>query len=168
MTSNLYISELEIENDSKNNLLEDQELKEINDNFQLTNNSIRNDGKTLEKTKHNIIDYLIREETDYADLFKVEKYFRVVNISNSKKFNNYSKLIKRKKEEIDEVQELINKEIIENINLEKEDMIDLYRQEKEKIVKNINSIDHDMEIYQGMYETLYKKNVREFYMVDIF
>jgi len=158
MSSNFYITEI---NDSKSGLMDSKELKEINDNFSLSNESIKNDEKTLEKTKHNIIDYLIREETDYADLYKVEKHFREVNIINSKKFNRLSKLIKRKKEQIDEVQELINREIIENINLDKDEMIQLYKNEKERIIKNIKTIDHDMECYRHIYDKLYKTNVKE-------
>jgi hypothetical protein len=165
MSSNFYITDLNDSKSGKSSLVDKdkEEIKKINDNFSLTNNSIKKDEeKTLEKTKHNILDFLIREETDYADLYKVEKYFREVNISNLIKFNRFNKQIKKKKEEIDEVQELINREIIENIDLDIEEMLELYSNEKERIIKNINKIDHDMEIYREMREKLYKNNVKRF------
>ena len=41
-------------------------------------------------------------------------------------------------------------------------MVELYSNEKERIIKNINKIDHDMEIYREMREKLYKNNVKRF------
>jgi hypothetical protein len=162
MSSNFYITDLNESKLGNSNQLENKEIKKINDNFSLTNNSIKKDDeKTLEKTKHNIIDYLLREETDYADLYKVEKYYREVNISNLNKFNGLNKSIKIKKDKIDEVQELINREIIENIDLNMEEMIELYSNEKERIIKNTNYLNHDMEIYREIREKLYKQNVEK-------
>jgi len=163
MNPGFYLTELAIEDNQKSKILETKELKEINDNFCLTSESIgkNKDQKTLEKTKHNVLDYLIREESDFADLYKVEKHFKDIMISNTNEFNNYDKLIKKKQEEIDEVQKLINRELIENINLEKDEMIELYKLEKEKIVKNIGTIEHDMECYQHIYNKLYRTNVRK-------
>jgi hypothetical protein len=155
-----YLTELGIDDD-KSNIIETKELKEINDNFNLTTDVFqKKDNKLLEKTKHNVLDYLIREETDFANLYKVEDHFKNIMISNTKEFNRFDKLIKRKQEEIDEVQALINKELIDNIDLEKEEMIQIYNTEKEKIKINTATINHDTECYQHIYNKLYRTNVK--------
>lgn len=168
MNPGFYLTELAIENDPNSKIIESKELEEINDNFCLTDISTKKDNKLLEKTKHNILDYLIKEESDFADLYKVEKHFKDIMISNTNKFNKYKKLINRKQEEIDEVQKLINREIIENINLEKNEMVELYDNEKEKIKKQIGTLEHDSECYQHIYNKLYRTNVRKFFILFIF
>jgi hypothetical protein len=158
-----YLTELLIEDDNKSKIVESKELKEINDNFSLTTNSItrNNNQKLLEKTNHNVLDYLIREESEFADLFKVENYFKDIMISKIGEINHYNKLLKLKQKEIDEVQDLINRELIENIHLDKDEMIELYDNEKEKLSRNIGLIEHDTECYKHIYDKLYRSNVKK-------
>jgi hypothetical protein len=164
-----YLTELLIEDNQKSKIIETQELKEINDNFSLTSNSLtRNKNqKILEKTNHNVLDYLIREQSEFADLFKVENYFKNIMISKIEQFNNYNKLLKSKQKEIEQVEELINRELIENIDLEKEEMIEIYENEKDKLSKNIGLIEHDTEGYRHIYNKLYKTNVKKFSKIKI-
>ena len=161
MKSGFYITELgkdiKQENKSKNKEEDPKTFEEINNNFTLS--SIVNDGITLENSKHNILDYLIREETNFADLYKVEKYYKSVIIENSKKYDKADIIIKGKLKEIEYVQDLINREIITNIELEKEDMLELYRIEKENLHENIQKLEHDNECYQYMFERDYRSNV---------
>lgn len=163
MNSGFYITELgkEHKHDNKSintdNADEPKSLNEINNNFTLS--STKNDGLTLERSKHNILDYLIREETNFADLHKVETYYKSVIIDNSKKFDKTDKIINDKLKEIEYVQDLINREIIANIELEKEEMIELYDFEKVNLESKIKQIEYDVECYQYMFERLYEDNV---------
>lgn len=161
MNSGFYITELGIDNKQENKVKTNEEkpknLEEINDNFTLS--SVRNDEITLERSKHNVVDYLIREETNFADLYKVEKYYKSVIIENSKKNDKTDFIIKEKLKEIEYVQDLINREIIANIELEKEEMLELYRIEKENLENKIKYIEHDNECYQHLFERFYKNNV---------
>lgn len=166
MNSGFYITELgkadnQRENNSKNQEEQPRSFEEINNNFTLS--TTKNDELTLEKSKHNILDYLIREETNFADLYKVEKYYKSVIIENSKKFDKTDALIKDKLKEIDYVQDLINRDIIANIDLEKEEMLELYRIEKQNLHERIKHIEHDNECYQHMFERYYNNNVN-FYL----
>jgi len=160
MNSGVYITELKGVNPEKNintNNDEPNELKEINENFTLS--STKNDEVTLEKSKHNILDYLIREETTFADLYKVEKYYKNILIQHSKKYNQTNDLIKDKMKEIEYVQDLINREIIANIDLDKTEMLELYRIEKERLQNGIEQYELDKECYQHIYERQYRNNV---------
>ena len=161
MNSGFYITELgkefKQENKSKNIDEQPKNLEEINNNFTLSTS--KDDEFTLEKSKHNILDYLIREETNFADLYKVEKYYKSVLNENSNKFDKSDAIIKEKLKEIEYVQDFINREIIANIDLEKEEMLELYRMEQENLEARIKQIEHDNECYQHMFERFYKDNV---------
>lgn len=161
MNSGFYITELGKEHKQENNSINSEEhyksLEEINNNFTLSNT--KHDEITLEKSKHNILDYLIREETNFADLFKVEKYYKSVLIANSKKFDKTDTVIKEKLKEIEFVQDLINREIIANIDLEKDEMVELYRIEKENLQARILQLEHDNECYQHMCDRYFRSNV---------
>jgi len=150
-----------LEKKSIPNEMEQKEIKAIEDNLDLSRISEIKDEVTLERSKHNILDYLIREETNFADLYKVEHYYKNLIIQHSKKYNNVNKLIKEKKNEIDYVQDLINREIIANIDLEKDEMIEVYKMEKERINKKINQVELDNECYEHIFKRLYRNNVNK-------
>jgi hypothetical protein len=166
MNSGFYITELGkdcyLENNSKGFTEETIEMKEINDNFELSTSTEKRDELTLEKTKHNILDYLIREETNFADLYKVEKYYKNIIVQNSKKYDKTDATILEKIKEIEYVQDLINREIIANIDLEKDEMVELYKIEKENLNEKIRKLEHDNECYEHMFTRFYKNNVFKF------
>ena len=179
MNLGFYITELgtdhKLENKSKNNKDDEQpkSLEEINNNFTFSNTE--SEEITLQKSKHNILDYLIREETNFADLYKVEQYYKSVLIENSKQIDKTDSLIKAKINEIEYVSDLINREIIANIDLEKDEMLELYRIEKESLEARIQRIEHDNECYEHMFERFYMNSVHIifiylymiFYYIDV-
>ena len=163
MNSGFYITGLEKEFNSQDQSInknkETIELKEFKDKINLSCITENTDEIILEKSKHNILDYLIREETNFSDLYKVEKYFKNILIENSKKYDKTNTLIQNKMQEIEHVQDLINREIIANIDLEKQEMLELYVIEKENLQEKINKFDYDNECYQHIFERFYKNNV---------
>lgn len=163
MSSGFYITELGkdsfLENKIKPKENGQKDLNEINENFTLSSINEKKDQATLEKTKHNVLDYLIREETNFADLNKVEKYFKNEIILKSKKYDVNQTLIKRKLKDIEEVQDLINREIISNIDLDKDEAYELYNIEKDNLESKIEQISHDNECYEYMLERFYTNNV---------
>lgn len=163
MNSGFYITALGKELSSQEKSIdknkESLDLKEFKDKINLSCITEKNDEIILEKSKHNILDYLIREETNFSDLFKVEKYYKNLIIENSKKYDRTNTSIQNKEKEIEYVQDLINREIIANIDLEKQEMLDLYALEKENLQEKIDQFDHDNECYQHMLDRFYKNNV---------
>ena len=93
-------------------------------------------------------------------MYKVEEYYKNVIIQNSKKYDKNDAILKGKLQDIEHVQDLINREIIANIDLEKEEMLELYGIEKENLQEKIEQIDHDNECYQHMFDRFYKNNVK--------
>ena len=163
MKSGFYITGLDKDSSSKNKSIEKiketKELKEFKEKLDISCITEKNEEIILERSKHNILDYLIREETNFSDLFKVEKYYKNLIIHNSKKYDKTNTIIKNKKKEIEFVQDLINREIIANIDLEKQEMLDLYDMEKVNLHEKIEKNDHDIECYEHLLKRLYRNNV---------
>lgn len=141
---------------------ENKELKEFKEKIDLSFITEKNDEMILEKSKHNILDYLIREETNFSDLYKVEKYYKQLIIQNSKKYDKTNNLIKNKKQEIEYIQDLIDREIIANIDLEKQEMLDLYEIEKVNLKDKIDKYNLDNECYEHLFQRLYRNNVKKY------
>ncbi len=166
MNSGIYLTglgkEFSSQEKSKDKNKENIELNEFKDKINLSCITEKNNEIILERSKHNIVDYLIREETNFSDLYKVEKYYKNLIVENSQKYDRTSALIDNKMKEIEFVQDLINREIIANIDLEKQDILDLYAIEKEKLHEKIDKFDHDNECYHHMLERIYYNNVISF------
>ena len=164
MNSGFYITELAKDQNIK--YKPNTNLNDSNDSDNLIENVISNlrsskeDQITLEKSKHNVLDYLIREETNFADLYKVENYFKNILNEKSKKYDVNDAIIKKKLKEIKNIEDLINSEIISNIELDKDDIITVYADEKIKLENKIENLEYDNECYQYTNNRIIKANVK--------
>ena len=81
--------------------------------FQKTNKSLisnykKNQKEEKEIMNENFLDYLINNQSNYANFEKITEYYEEKLRKNEKKFNENLKIIKQKKEEIQNLKITIN------------------------------------------------------------
>jgi len=133
------------------------------------NNSVIIESKTnkradktrkLTSTKNEFLDFLIQEETKFADLEKIEDFYDNSKIKNFTQFNRNQNLILNKKEELKRLEESIQLALINSFKIKGEDMVILYDKQIEEIKEKIVLKEHDLECYTNTHKRLYKANVR--------
>lgn len=92
-------------------------LKSTNESSEVTNKLSQKDSKILEKEKitENFFDYLINENSNYANFQKVTEYYERKLSRNKSIYDQNLDIIKNKKEEIKELQ-IENEKLKEKIN----------------------------------------------------
>ncbi len=116
-------------------------------------------SSNLNFAKKEFLEFLIQEETNFADFQKVETFYQGLRIKNEKHFNANHEKIKRKKEELNFLDNQIEALLIKNLRF------DLREKEKEceeqifKLKDQIKIREHDLECYKHMYDRLYRTNV---------
>lgn len=110
-------------------------------------------------TKSEFLEFLIHEETKFADLEKIENYYQSEMIKNYNYFNSRQNLIAKKKLELRQIEETIEQAIVSNVKIKEEDLVSYYDKQIEDLKQNIILKEHDLECYQHMYQRLYKANV---------
>ena len=135
-------------------------LKSTNESSEVTNKLSQKDSKILEKEKitENFFDYLINENSNYANFQKVTEYYERKLSRNKSIYDQNLDIIKNKKEEIKELKVhmfdlLVNHVVLENKNLNLN-----YEKMKEKLKKEINLIEHELEVYKNSHSEIYKLN----------
>ena len=133
--------------------------------FQKTNKSLisnykKNQKEEKEIMNENFLDYLINNQSNYANFEKITEYYEEKLRKNEKKFNENLKIIKQKKEEIQNLKITINNSIANNISLTNKNLDIYYSKIIEKIKNDILLREHELEIYKKLYNDIYKHNYR--------
>lgn len=115
------------------------------------------DKEEIRLTKETkILNFLIEEETRFADLEKIELFFQRQAIKNYSRFNANQKKINDLKSELTEIEEMIELEIVLNMRMKHEEIVESYNLEIEKTNEKILEADYDLECYTNMHDRLYK------------
>ena len=135
-------------------------LKSTNESSEVTNKISQKESKILEKEKitENFFDYLINENSNYANFEKVTEYYEKKLSRNKNRYNQNLEIIKNKKEEIKELKIHIFNLLINYVVLENKDLDLYYEKMIEKLKKEINLIEHELEVYKNSHSEIYKTN----------
>ena len=135
-------------------------LKSTNESSEVTNKISQKESKILEKEKitENFFDYLINENSNYANFEKVTEYYEKKLSRNKNRYNQNLEIIKNKKEEIKELKIHIFNLLINYVVLENKDLDLYYEKMIEKLKKEINLIEHELEVYKNSHSEIYKMN----------
>ena len=147
-------------------------------NFFITNTQIIDSLNNSQKTKgnktnykkyqkeekeiinENFLDYLINNQTNYANFEKVTEYYESKLRANEKIYNQNLKIIGQKKEEIKNIKKNINDTIFNKITITNKHLDTYYSKKTEIIKKSIILYEHELEIYKKLYNDIYKHNYR--------
>ena len=135
-------------------------LKSTNETSLITNKISKLSQKEASKEAliENFFDYLINENANYANFQKVTDYYEKKLHQNKNKYDLNLDIIKRKKEEIKELNYYMFSIIIDRVKLEDKDMELYYENAKEKLKKEIFLIEHELEVYKSSFNEIYRKN----------
>ena len=135
-------------------------LKSTNESSEVTNKLSQKDSKILEKEKitENFFDYLINENSNYANFQKVTEYYERKLSRNKSIYDQNLDIIKNKKEEIKELKVHMFNLLVNHVVLENKNMNLYYEKMKEKLKKEINLIEHELEVYKNSHSEIYKLN----------
>ena len=146
-----YITELKIDNEQRRPKSEEKNRYE-----KLTFEK----SKKINNSKRDVLDFLINEQTKFADLEKIEKFYLNQAIKNNNKFNANEEMIRKRKLELLQIQEAIEQNLIVKVKFNEEDLLQEYQQQINDLNRKIILKHNDLECYDNMYERLYKSNVK--------
>jgi hypothetical protein len=110
------------------------------------------------KIKEDFLEYLIHEETRFADLEKIEDHYKHLAVKYFNKFNLNQNEVTRKMNKLKELEDTIAQKVLANVSMKKEDLITFYSNKIKETEIKIKIKSHDLECYQHMHERLYKSN----------
>ena len=167
MKENFLITEFQREKEKskgKNDFHENKYHKEyLYLNKTLSRNDINKNliEKSLnrELLNDNYLEFIIHEKIKYADVDKIIEYYSERINYKLKKYNQNEILIKKKKQELKNLNMEIYSNVVKFVKLENiKD--DYYDKEIDKTKKEINHKEHQIEIFQELYNNSYKLNFK--------
>ena len=134
--------------------------KSTNETSNISNRLSKKDNKETEKEKitENFFDYLINENSNFANFEKVTEYYEKKLHQNKNIYDLNLNIIKNKKEEIKNLKIKICNVILNNIKLEDKEMDLYYERSKEKLKKEITLTEHELEVYKNSFNEIYRSN----------
>ena len=109
----------------------------------------------------NYLEFIINEKIKYADVDKIIDYYSEKIHTKLKKYNDNEIMIKKKKEELKQLNMSIYSELVKNFKFENADLKEEYcDKEIEDTQKNIRHKEHQIEIFQEIYNQSYKLNFK--------
>ena len=135
-------------------------IKSTNESSTLTNKISKFEKKEVSKETliENFFDYLINENSNYANFEKVTDYYEKKLHQNKNKYDLNIDIIKSKQEEIKKLNNYMCNVIINHVKLEDKDMELYYQNAKEKLKKEIFLIEHELEVYKNTFNEIYRMN----------
>ena len=115
--------------------------------------------KTLAiRLKQNFLDFLIQDQTNFANLDQVYSFYSERAIENRKRYNDNLIKIQKLKEEEDELHKVIYVEVLKNYPIQKTALETYYDAKISKLNSIVSIYNHNLDCYQNMYKRLYKAN----------
>lgn len=124
---------------------------------QLENKSEK--AKTLKKTKKDFLDFMVNEQTKYADLDKIEEFYQSNALSEFNVYNKNSLTMNEKNKYLEHLNMLIEQEIVNLVVLSDSDSLKNYNNQILKYKHDITFLEHDLETFSNIKSSLYKTNV---------
>jgi monomeric isocitrate dehydrogenase len=119
--------------------------------------------RKLTSTKQDFLEFLIQEETKFADLEKIEDFYDNSKIKNFTQFNKNQNLIINKKEELKKLEETIQMALLNSFKIKEQDLVTFYDEQIKELKDKIVLKEHDLECYSHTHQRLYKANVRNIF-----
>jgi hypothetical protein len=116
-------------------------------------------SKKLTLTKQDFLEFLIQEETKFADLEKIEDFYDNTKIKKFSQFNKNQNLILKKKEQLKKLEETIQMALVSSFKIKEQDLVSYYDKQIKELKEKIVVREHDMECYSHTHQRLYKANV---------
>lgn len=110
------------------------------------------------RLKQNFLDFLIQDQTNFADLEQVQNFYSDRVLDNKRKYNDNLIRIKKLQEEDEQLSIDIFKEIIKHYTIQKTTLDAYYDLKIDRLKEIVNMKNHNLECYQNMYKRLYKAN----------
>ena len=110
------------------------------------------------RLKQNFLDFLIQEQTNFANLDQVYSFYSERAIENRKRYNDNLIKIQKLKEEEDELHKVIYVEVLKNYPIQKTALETYYDSKISKLNSIVSIYNHNLDCYQNMYKRLYKAN----------
>ena len=135
-------------------------LKSTYETSNVSNIIKKNEEKSKEKEKitENFLDYLINDNSNFANFQKVTEYYENKLRKYIDIYNRNLEIIKHKKEEIQKYKINIFNQVINNISFENKHLDLYYEKMIEKFKKEINLTKHELEVYKNSFNDIYRKN----------
>ena len=128
----------------------------------LTRNSliskITNESKTNQSIQENFLNFVILNNSQYADFTKIEEHYKQKLISINAKFNKNRECINKKKKEYSELLDQIGIELKQNYIIADDSYLAIYNEKINKIRYLIKVKEHEFECYKNIYSRVYKEN----------
>ena len=149
--TNFFITNSVIFNSSNNN-------KKTKNNINKITNYKQRQKEEKEIINENFLDYLINEQTNYANFGKVINFYEEKLRKNKNKYDENLKIIEKKKKEIENLQTTTNTNVLNNITITNKNASIYYFKIIEKIKNEIILKEHELEIFKKLYSDIYKQN----------
>ena len=135
-------------------------VKSTNETSNISNKLSKKENKETEKEKitENFFDYLINENSNFANFEKVTEYYEKKLHQNKNIYDLNLNIIKNKKEEIKNLKIKICNVILNNIKIENKEVDLYYEKAKEKLKKEITLTEHELEVYKNSFNEIYRSN----------
>ena len=124
--------------------------------------SLSRNSKLFDETKLRFLDFLIHEQTNFADLEKIETYYRSMTVKAHKEYNYKKLLIEKKKEELKALDISIESNILNSLKFQKEDIENFFNNIKIVLTSQISDKLYNIDCYKNVKERLYKSHVKFF------
>jgi hypothetical protein len=125
--------------------------------------SLSRNSKLFDQTKLQFLDFLIEEQTNFADLEKIETYYRSMTVQAHKEYNNKKLLIEKRKEELKALDISIESNILNSLKFQKEDIENFFNNIKIELNSQISDKVYKIECYKNVKDRLYKSHVKILY-----
>jgi hypothetical protein len=89
------------------------------------------------KSERNFVDFMIQDQTKFANLENIEAYFKDQIQENLKNFDMRNTKINKRQQELDSLEREIEKELLNNAEIVYDNLIDEYNDIKNEIKENI-------------------------------
>lgn len=76
----------------------------------------------VEKFEHGLVDYLIYDQTQFADLYRIESYYKEEIDKNNKTIDQNLNNVNKQKIELESIELMIEKELIDNLSYNYEEI----------------------------------------------
>jgi len=110
----------------------------------------------ISSAEQHLVDFMIQDETKFADLDNIEGFYKSEIDKNNKIFDSNRNKLERQKNDMEALDLMIEKELIDNLDYDYDNIKNKYEDEKKKILQEMANKEYDMinleEIRKGLYE----------------
>ena len=124
------------------------------------NKKIINESKNRKILSEHYLDFMIKEKLNYASVDKIISHYSNKIDEYKKKFDENQNIIKKKKEELKNMNMALYTTLVKNLQFYgKENEEEKPEDEIDKVKKEIQAKEHEIEVYKDLYNESYKLNL---------